>query len=210
MPSDTEPLSFDLYHPQPLLLIISGTSAAGKDAVLGALKGRDLPLYFVVTCTTRAPRDKEQEGVDYFFVSKEKFEQMIAKNELLEYSLVYQDYKGVPKSQIRQAMQSGKDVVLRVDVQGAQKIKKICNDAVLIFILPPNAENWLERFKTRNSETAESLKVRIDTARNEVASIGQFDYIVVNQQGQLDRTVDTIEAIINAEHHQVHHKKVNL
>ncbi len=206
-----EPFSFDLYHPQPLLLVISGPSAVGKDSVLNALKSKDnLPLFFVTTATTRKPRDNEIEGVDYFFVTVEAFTDMIAKDELLEYALVYQDYKGVPKAQIHQAMLSGKDVILRVDVQGAKKIRSLYPQAVLVFLIPNNEEEWLARFKKRNSETDESLRCRIEEARNEVSSLGAFDYVVVNSEGKLDETVATMEAILNAEHHQVQHKKVNL
>jgi len=205
-----DPLTFDLYHPQPLLLIISGPSAVGKDAVLNGLKAHNLPIYFVVTATTRKRRETEREGVDYFFVSLEKFKELIDKDELLEYATVYRDFKGVPKWQIRQALRSGKDVVLRLDVQGAGKIKTLYPEAVLIFLLPENEEIWLRHFKKRNTETDEDLKLRIKTARLELACIDLFDYMVVNPEGKLDETVDTIEAIIHAEHHLVQHKKVSL
>ena len=109
-------LSFDLLHPHPLLIVISGPSGVGKDSVLQALKARNLPMHFVVTATTRSPRPEEKHGVDYFFVSLEEFERMIAEDELIEHAIVYNQYKGIPKAQIREAFASGKDVVLRVDV----------------------------------------------------------------------------------------------
>lgn len=206
----SESLSFDLYHPSPLMLILSGPSAAGKDAVLAALKVRNLPLFVVVNCTTRLPRPGEKEGIDYFFVSTEGFQEMVARDELLEFSTVYSDYKGVPRRQVQQALASGKDVVLRVDVQGARKIHDIYAGAVLIFLAPPNEQEWLERFKQRATENAEDLRLRIETARHEMDCAQLFDYVVVNEQGKLDETVDTIQAIIQAEHHRMQHRKVTL
>ena len=203
-------LSFDLYHPQPLLLVISGPSGVGKDAILQELKRRSLSMYFVVTATTRAKRENEREGIDYFFVSLERFQEMIDRKELIEYSLVYQDYKGIPKAQIQAALDSGKDVIMRVDVQGARKIRAMCPEAILIFLLPTDEEEWLRRLKERETETPESLKLRIDTAADELNCMPEFDYMVVNSHGRLEEAADTIVAIINAEHHRVDSRKVCL
>jgi len=204
---ETESLSFDLYHPQPLLVIISGPSGVGKDAVVRAMQKRGQPIHFVVTMTSRLPRPGEQDGVDYFFTSREKFERMISENEFMEYALVYQDYKGIPKEQIRQAFASGKDVILRVDVQGAATLLRLCPDAVLIYLIPTNEGEWLERLRNRKTETAESLALRIQTARSELEHLGRFDYVVVNADDQLEEAADTIIAIIDAEHHRVHPRK---
>ena len=203
-------LSFDIYHPQPLLIVISGPSGVGKDAVLKSLQQRDLPLHFVVTMTSRPPRNGEVDGVDYFFVSSEKFEQMIEQDEFLEHALVYNDYKGIPKQQIREAMESKLDVVLRVDVQGAQTLRNLCPDAILIFLIPTNQKEWFERLRNRKTETAESLDLRLKTAEQELEYLSEFDYVVVNTQDQLESTVDTIASIIEAEHHRVHPRKVAL
>lgn len=205
-----ETLSFDLFHPQPLLVVISGPSGVGKDAVLKALQQRGLVLHYVVTMTSRAPRNGEKEGVDYFFVSRERFEALIEQDEFIEYANVYNDYKGIPKSQIRQALASQRDVILRVDVQGAKTLRNLCPDAVLIFLIPSNEKEWLERLRSRKSETAESLALRLDTAKKELENLGEFDYVVVNAQDRLEDTVDTIEAIIRAEHHRVEPRKVSL
>ena len=205
-----ETLSFDLFHPQPLLVVISGPSGVGKDAVLKALQKRGLVLHYVVTMTSRAPRNGEKEGVDYFFVSRERFEALIEQDEFIEYANVYNDYKGIPKSQIRQALASQRDVILRVDVQGAQTLRSLCPDAVLIFLIPSNEKEWLERLRSRKSETAESLALRLDTAKKELENLGAFDHVVVNAQDRLDDTVDTIESIIRAEHHRVEPRKVSL
>src|SRR5512146_3140351 len=149
-------ISFDLYHPHPLLIVISGPSGVGKDAVVQTLQRRKTSLHFVVTATSRAMRKNEVHGVDYIFVSEAEFKRMIENDELLEYALVYDQYKGVPKSQVRDAMQSGKDVIMRVDVQGAATIRRLCPEAVLIFLIPTNQEEWIQRLKERHTETEES------------------------------------------------------
>ena len=205
-----ESLSFDLYHPQPLLVVISGPSGVGKDAVLKSLQKRHLPMHFVVTMTSRAPRNGEQDGVDYFFVSHEKFEELIRQSEFIEYAVVYNDYKGIPKSQIRKALESQEDVVLRVDVQGAQTLRRLFPDSVLIFLIPTNEKEWFERLRNRKTETPESLALRLKTARQELENLADFDYVVVNTQDRLEETVDTIVAIIEAEHHRVVPRKVTV
>ncbi len=203
-------LSFDHYHPQPLLVVISGPSGVGKDAVLKSLQNRQMPLHFVVTMTSRPPRSGEVEGVDYFFVSKEQFENLIEQDEFLEYATVYQDYKGIPKQQIRQAMESQKDVILRVDVQGAKTLRKLCPESVLIFLVPTNQKEWFDRLRNRKTETPESLALRLKTAAEELEHLPDFDYVVVNTQDRLEETVNTIVSIIEAEHHRVHPRKVTL
>ncbi len=205
-----ENLSFDLYHPQPLMVVISGPSGVGKDAVVKALKARDLSFHFVVTMTSRAPRQGEVEGVDYFFNTRENFERLIAEDEFLEYALVYEDYKGIPRSQIRQALATGTDVILRVDVQGADTLRRLCPEAVLIYLIPSNEAEWLERLRARKTETTESLAIRIQTARSELEHLAKFDYVVVNAHDRLDEAVNTIIAIIDAEHHRVEPRKVCL
>jgi guanylate kinase len=208
MPEET--LSFDFLHSQPLLIVISGPSGVGKDAVLKSLKERKLDFHFVVTCTTRPARLNERDGIDYFFVTKEEFEEMIAQDELIEYAMVYDQYKGVPKFQIRQAMESGKDVIMRVDVQGAARIRNLCPDAISIFLIPKNTEEWLQRLQTRQTETPENLEIRLKTARQEIEQLPDFDYVVVNTQDQLEEAVDSIVAIITAEHHRVKPRKITL
>lgn len=168
-----------------------------------------MPFHFVVTATSRPQRPGEQDGVDYIFVSKEEFEAMIARDELLEYALVYGEYKGIPKANIRDAMLSGKDVVLRIDVQGAATIHSLCPEAVLIFLTCDDAE-LLRRLQTRKSEPPEKIQVRIQTAQHELQQIDWFDYVVENKDHELDKTVDAIQAIITAEHHRVNPRKVRL
>ncbi len=197
-------------HPVPLLIVISGPSGVGKDSVLNRMKERGLPFHFVVTATTRPPREGEVDGVDYFFVSREKFASMIDNDELLEYAIVYEEYKGVPKEQIRQALASGRDVIMRVDVQGAATVRKLAPEALLIFLTAESEADLVARLHKRKSETAESLHLRIATARQELKRIDEFDYVVVNRNGRLEETVEVIQAIIRAEHHRVKHRKVTL
>jgi guanylate kinase len=206
----SEFISFDLFHPQPLLIVISGPSGVGKDAVVRLLQQRQSSLHFVVTATSRAMRENEIHGVDYIFVSETEFKGMIANDELLEYALVYDQYKGIPKSQVRDALRSGKDVIMRVDVQGAATIRRLCPEAVLIFLIPTDQAEWIHRLKERHSETEESLNLRVATARQELTRLGEFDYVVVNAQNCLDEAVDAIEAIIDAEHHRVHPRRICL
>jgi len=200
---------FNPPHPEPLLIVISGPSGAGKDTVIQRMKERNLPIHFVVTAATRPPRPNEVHGKDYFFYSHDEFAEMIEKGELLEYAIVYNDYKGIPKAQVRDALASGKDVVMRLDVQGAATIHRLCPDALMIF-LTVSEEDMIRRLQERNTESPEGLKLRIATARQEMTQIDTFEYVVINREFHLDETVDTIVAIITAEHHRVKQRKVTL
>jgi guanylate kinase len=202
--------NFLLPHPEPLLIVISGPSGVGKDTIIQRMKERNLPFQFVVTATTRAPRPNEVHGRDYFFYSQDEFNQMINNGELLEYALVYNDYKGIPKEQVRAALASGKDVIMRLDVQGAATIRRLCSDALMIFLSPQDEAEMINRLQERKTETPEGLKLRILTARQEMSCVGIFDYVVINREQHLDTTVDTIIAIITAEHHRVNPRKVTL
>jgi guanylate kinase len=205
---ESDELSFDLYRPQPLLIVISGTSGIGKDAVLQGLRNRDCGLHFVVTATSRLPRPNEVNGRDYFFFTREEFARRIEKGEFIEYAMVYDDYKGGLRSEVEDALKSGKDVVLRVDVQGAETYRGLYPEAILIFLIPNTIDEWYGRLKARNTESPENLKVRIDTAKEEVKKIDIFDYVVVNAENCLDEAVDDILSIISVEHHKVHHRKL--
>ena len=201
---------FNLYRPRPLLIVISGPSGAGKDSILQSMKERQLPFHFVVTATTRPRRASEIEGQDYFFVSKEEFARMIEADELIEYAVVYGDYKGIPKKQVRDALASGHDVVLRIDVQGAETVRKLAPEALLIFVTVESQEELVARLKERKTETAEELAIRIATARKELQRIEAFDYVVLNEGLRLDEAVESIRNIIDAEHHRVTQRKVEL
>ena len=206
----TSDLDFNLFHPQPLLIVISGSSGSGKDTVLHRMKERNMPFHFVVTATTRPKRENEVHGKDYFFVSKDEFARMIEADELLEYAIVYDDYKGIPKQQVREALASGQDVVMRIDVQGAATLRRLAAQALLIFLTTASEEEMVSRLKARKSENSDGLALRIATARQELKRIAEFDYVVVNSDFHLDETVDTLVAIIQAEHHRVKPRKVSL
>ena len=201
---------FNLPHTQPLLIVISGPSGVGKDTVIQRMQERNLPFRFVVTATTRPPRPNEVHGKDYFFYSNAEFAEMIEKGELLEHAIVYNDYKGIPKAQVRDALASGKDVVMRLDVQGAETIRKLCLDALMIFLSPQDETEMIERLHARKTESPEKLKLRIATARQEMSQLNLFDYVVINREFHLDETVDTIISIIIAEHHRVKQRVVTL
>jgi len=201
---------FDLHHPQPLLIVISGPSGVGKDSVVNRMKARGLPVHFVVTATTRERRENEVHGKDYFFVSKEEFARMIEAGELIEYAFVYNDYKGIPKQQVREALASGQDAIMRVDVQGAATVRKLAPEAVLIFLTTQGEEELVSRLKARRTESAEELALRLATARQELKRVSEFDYVIVNSDGHLDDTVDAVVAILRAEHQRVKPRKVSL
>jgi guanylate kinase len=195
---------------QPLMIVISGPSGVGKDTVLQRMKERQLPFHFVVTATTRPQRPSEIDGQDYIFVSRDEFAEMIEQNELLEHAYVYNDYKGIPKGQVQQALASGQDVVMRLDVQGAETIRKLCPDALLIFLSTETEEELIERLRARKTEDSEGLKLRIATARLELKQVEMFDYYVINPDLRLESAVDTILAIIHAEHHRTIPRQVSL
>ena len=196
----------ELYqrHIQPLLIVISGPSGVGKDTIARAvIDSRPDSFYFVVTATTRPPRTGEVHGVDYYFVSNDEFARMIDENELLEYAVVYNDFKGIPKQHIREALLSDKDVIMRVDVQGAATIRKIIPNAIHVFLTTESEEELISRLTERKSEAPEDLSLRIATARQEMKRIQEFDYWVVNREGKLDEAVQHILSIIDAAHCRV-------
>jgi guanylate kinase len=197
-------------HKKPLLIIISGPSGAGKDSVIRKMKEIGIPFHFVVTSTSRPPRPEEVNGKDYFFFSREAFEQMIKNDEFIEHADVYGQYKGVMRSQVKLALESGKDVVMRLDVQGAATIKKKFPDALLIFLMLDDVDGLIARLRDRNVDTEEQLAIRIAKAKHEYTLIPDFDYQVSNREGFLEEAARTIEAIIKAEHHRTNHREIIL
>ncbi len=207
---NSEPISFDVLHPQPFLIVISGPSGVGKDSVVKELLRRNDSMDFVVTATSREKREKEQEGVDYFFITKAEFERMIRDNEFLEHSLVYDQYKGIPKKQVLNVWAKGKDVILRIDFQGAMKIRGLFPEALMIFLLPTSETELRQRLMDRKTETPATIELRMATTRKEMESISIFDYLVYNPQGKLEEAVSNIETIIKAEHHRVVQRQVKI
>uniref|UniRef100_A0ACD5YLJ8 Uncharacterized protein n=1 Tax=Avena sativa TaxID=4498 RepID=A0ACD5YLJ8_AVESA len=197
--------------PEPMILVISGPSGVGKDAVIKRLQEEREEIHFVVTATSRAIRPGEVDGKDYHFVNKEEFLTMIEREELLEYALVYGEYKGIPKQQIRDYMAKGHDIVLRVDIQGAATLRHILGEsAIFIFLVAESEEALVKRLIHRKTETTDMLLVRIATAREEVRRMKQFDYVVVNAEGKLEDAVKQVESIIDAEKAKVHRRSVKI
>lgn len=205
-----EEINFDVVQRSPLFVIISGPSGVGKDAAIQELRKRGLPLRVIITATSRNARPTELDGVDYFFYTREKFLEMIGQNAFIEYSMVYDDFKGIPRYQVVDAFASGEDVVIRVDVQGAAKLRKIFPEAVTIFLIPHDYQEWCERLRNRKTEDEASFLRRVAQAKVEMEALPGFDYVVVNAHERLGEAVDTIVAIMNAEHHRVDPRKVSL
>lgn len=207
---EIEALYTVLNQPRPVLIVLSGPSGVGKDATLHALQRYAASFYFVVTATTRPRRPNEVDGVDYHFISVSDFAEMIDKGELLEYAIVYGDYKGIPKQHVRAALQSGKDVILRIDVQGAATVRKLIPEAVTIFLMAESEAELVRRLQERKTETPENLKMRIATARQELKRYVEFDYVVLNYENRLDETVAKVMSIIAAEKSRVDWKPVRI
>jgi guanylate kinase len=184
---------------KPLLVILSGPSGVGKDALLNRMKDFKYPLEYITTITTRSRRAGERNHIDYHFVAQEKFQAMIKQGELLEYANVYGNWYGVPKSPVKEALSNGLDTIIKVDIQGAVSIKKIVPRAVFIFLMPASIEELGKRLKRRHTESSFDLNVRMQTAAEEIKQLSLFDYVVYNQQGEIDRAVQDIVAIITAE-----------
>jgi len=188
---------------QPLLIVLSGPSGVGKDAVLARMRKSGCHLHYVITATTRPKRAREKNGVNYHFLSRKEFQQMINKHQFLEWANVYGNYYGVPKDEITSALSKGVDTIVKVDVQGAATIKKILPQAVFIFLMPPSMEELKKRLRRRRSESSEDLALRLERAKGEIKSLPLFDYVITSHQNKLDEVVSQIDTIIAAEKRRV-------
>jgi guanylate kinase len=194
-----------------LLIVVSGPAGVGKDAALKRLRRHMPELYFVVTATTRAKRRNEVDGRDYFFVTKDRFQDMIAQGELLEHACVHQRYYyGVPKDQLRTILAEGRDAIMRIDVQGAATIRTIAPQTVFIFLRPGSMKELERRLLHRRSESPEEMAARLANAPKEMAQMPSFEYTVVNRDGHLRDTVEDIAAIIRAEHCRTRSREIIL
>lgn len=187
--------------PGAMLMIISGPSGVGKDTIIDALRGRprNPDYHYVVTCTTRARRPGEVDGVNYHFLDRERFSALRDGGELLEANQVHGNWYGTPRAQVRDALAAGHDVILKIDVQGAQVVKENVPEAVLIFIVPPSLETLFRRLKSRATETADQLELRQRNAAIELARQEDYDYIVENRDGEVESTAARIDEIIGEE-----------
>ncbi len=181
-----------------ILFVVSGPSGAGKGTVCKSLMGRERGLRLSISVTTRLPREGEQEGVNYFFRTQEQFQEMIRANALLEWAKVYDNYYGTPRAFVEAQLLQGYDVLLEIDIQGAMQVKRHFPDGVFLFLIPPSATELKARILGRGTETEESFIQRFGAARHELARMGEYDYVVVNDI--LEIACDTIESIMSAEH----------
>lgn len=194
-----------LNHTQ-LLIVLSGPSGVGKDSVVRLLLEREAELVFVVTTTTRPMREDETQGFDYFFITRDEFALMVESGEFVEHAVVYGEHKGVARKQVKAALESGKDVVLRLDVQGAARIKEIYPGALLIFLTAGGEDELRFRLEGRETETTSMIERLVNSARKERERRTEFDYVVINQRDKLDRTVKEVQEILRAERTRLHSK----
>lgn len=181
-----------------LLIVISGFSGVGKGTLVKKLVDSYDNYALSVSMTTRAPRDGEKDGVSYFFVDKETFEETIANDGLIEYASYVGNYYGTPRAWVEEQLESGRDVVLEIEVQGALKVKEKFPEALLLFLLPPSAQELKHRLEKRGTETAEVIEQRLKRAREEAEYIGRYDFIEVNDD--LDACMGRINGIVAAAH----------
>ena len=183
----------------PLLVVISGPSGVGKDAVLAELRETHPEIFFAVTATTRPKRPGEIDDQDYSFLTPGRFDQLLGQGEFLEHAEVYGRHYGVPRGPLRAAMAAGKDAVVKVDVQGAATIRSLAPGAFLIFLAAPSLEELERRLTTRKTETPEQLEMRIATAREEMGHVDRFDRVIVNETDALQATVAHIVEVMRAQ-----------
>ena len=204
---------FGAYVSRPvpaLLVVLTGPSGVGKDVTLERMKERDIPFHYVVTATTRGIRPGEVDKLHYFFKTRTEFERMLQNNELIEHAEVYGNYYGIPRKEVIDPLKRGMDVILKPDVQGARTMRKIEPEAVYIFLAPPSMDELASRLYHRKTEDPQELDRRLRVAREEMHALSDFDYVVVNKNGELDDTVDAIEAIIQAEKCRVTPRRLRL
>ena len=184
-----------------LLIVISGPSGCGKDTVVKSLMEKNKNIWLSISCTSREIRGNEKDGVDYYFLSNEEFEEKIKNNEMLEYAKYADNYYGTPKEYISKHLDNGEDVILVIEIQGALKIKELLPDTTFIFILPPSMDELKNRLTNRGTETIEKIDKRFKRAYTEINEVSKYNYVVVNDEVNI--ASDKINAIITAERSRV-------
>ena len=179
-----------------LLLVVSAPSGCGKGTILGEIL-KDDSFYYSISATTRAPREGEQDGVNYHFITKEEFEQRIAQGGMLEYAQYCGNYYGTPKKEVEQMREAGRDVILEIEVEGAMKVRALCPDAVFLFIAPPSVEELRRRLNKLGTEAAEVIEERVSQAARELSYADRYDYIIVN--GELEKAIQDFRTVVRAE-----------
>ena len=193
------------------MVVISGPSGVGKDVIIDQMiASNGMGFHFVVTTTTRSPRQGEQEGINHNFVSVDHFKQLIQSDKLLEWARVYDNYYGVPRIQVRDALAAGKHVIIRVDVQGAKRLKEIIPEALLIFIAPPSLDVLRFHLEKRGVDTENEMNKRLLAATQEITQSELFDFTVTNKEHQLDETVNQVIEIIETESREKPPRKISL
>lgn len=182
---------------QGQLIVVSGPSGSGKDTIVGKVLERDKNVFLSVSATSRAPRKGEEEGVNYYYLSREEFEEKIEDNYFLEYAEYAGNYYGTPKEKIIEKLDKGYDVILVIEIQGAQKIKELIPEALFIFIMPPSEKELLKRLSNRKTEDKDKILERFNIAYKEMNEVTKYNYVVVNDD--LEEAVQKVESIIKAE-----------
>ena len=183
---------------QGILAVVSGFSGAGKGTLMKELLKRYDNYALSISATTRSPREGEADGREYFFISQERFQQMIEKDRLIEYAQYVNHYYGTPKDYVMQQMAQGKDVILEIEIQGALKVKKRFPDALLLFVTPPSAEELCRRLVGRGTETLEVINARLRRAAEEASGMEAYDYLLINDE--IDRCVEEMHNLIQLQH----------
>ena len=186
---------------QGILVVVSGFSGAGKGTLIKAMLEKHHNYALSISATTRAPRQGEEDGREYFFVTCEKFEEMIREGQLIEYARYVENYYGTPRQYVFQQMADGKDVILEIEIQGALKIKERFPDALLLFVMPPSADELKRRLVGRGTETMEVIDQRLHRAAEEAEGMTSYDYILINDK--VDTCVDAMHQLIQAQHRRV-------
>lgn len=182
-----------------MIVVLSGPSGVGKDAILERMAELNYPYHFVITATTRDPRPGEVDGVNHYFVDRARFQELIDTDELIEHAEVYGNMYGVPKQQVRDALAAGQHVMIRVDVQGAARIRQLVSDALLIFVMPPTLQSLQKRLEARGVDAVEAITIRRSKAIDEMNDADWFNYTIVNHDDRLDAAVQEMIGIIDGE-----------
>ena len=192
------PLEVELSrNSKGLIIILSSPSGTGKSSLAKALLKIDNNLRLSISATTRKPRLGEVEGINYYFKTGLEFEELVKQNKFLEYAKIYDNYYGTPKEYVEMLLNQGLDILFDIDWQGARSIKKNATNVVAIFVLPPNIEVLEQRLRNRATDNEEAIKLRMQSAQNEISHANEYDYVVTNDD--FDRTLKKIHAIIVAE-----------